>query len=141
MPAIPAPQVSNVNAVAANGIFTFTGKALPNQDVLVYIHSDQALIYRAKADASGIWKFDHSQAELELTPGQHTIYAVAVDPAAKVKSLPSPVSAFMVEKNFWVSLFDKLNLQTTIVTLFALLLSMVWLYQIKRREINGIYSR
>lgn len=131
---IPIPQVTNVNTISANDVFTFTGKALPNQEVLVYVHSDQALIYRTKADASGVWQVNHSQTELELAPGQHTIYAVAVDSSAKIKSKPSLVSTFTVEKSFWVSMFEKLNFQTTVITLVAVLLSMVWLYQIKKTE-------
>jgi len=70
-----------------------------------------------------------------LAPGEHTIFAVAVNPEAKIKSQPSPVSTFTVHKSFWVSLFESLNLRTTAVTLVFMLLLMFWLYRIKRREI------
>lgn len=132
---VPIPTVAGATATAANDVFTFTGTALPNQDVIVYVHSDQALIYRTKTDANGIWRINHSQAEVELAPGEHTIFAVAVDPNAKVKSQPSLVSTFTVSKSFWVSVFDRLNLQTTVITLVVVLLSMLWLYQIRKREV------
>lgn len=131
---VPIPTVANINTAAANDVFTFTGTALPNQYVIVYVHSDQALIYNTKANDKGVWKISHSQDLVELSPGEHTIFAVAVDPSAKVKSQPSPISTFTVSKNFWVSLFDRLNLQTTAISLTAILLTMFWLYRIKKRE-------
>jgi hypothetical protein len=138
----PVPEINSVNsAIETNtttntnaDLFTFSGKALPKQDVLVYIHSDQALIYRTKANDKGIWAMSHSQADVQLTPGQHSVYAVAIDPTAKVKSKPSAVSTFTVEKNFWASLFANLNLKTTVVSLAIILLAMFWLYRIKKAE-------
>jgi len=135
LPGVPVPEVTSVNVVTGNDVFTFSGKALPNQEVLVYVHSDQALIYRAKADVNGVWQVNHLQSEIELSPGEHSIYAVAVDPEAKIKSRPGTVNTFTVSKNFFVSMFERLNLQTTIVTLVAVLFSMIWLYQVKKQEI------
>jgi hypothetical protein len=137
LPGVPVPEIIAVNMVniaSVNDSFAFSGKALPNQDVVVYINSDQALVYRTRTDNEGIWKINHSQNLTELAPGQHTIFAVAVDPTAKVKSAPSSVSTFTVTKNFWVDMFNRLNLKTTIVTLAAVLLIMLWLYGIKRKE-------
>jgi len=135
LPGIPVPKVTNINTVVANDTFSFTGTALPNQDVIVYIHSDQALIYRTRTDNKGIWNVNHSQITTELTPGDHTIYAVAVDPAAKVKSRPSAVAMFTVERNFWVMMFNYLNLQTTIITLGILGFVILWLYRIRKKEL------
>lgn len=134
LPGMPVPIITSINTEATNNAFTFSGTALPNQEVLVYIHSDQALVYRARADKNGVWQINHSQDSLELAPGKHTIFAVAIDPEAKIKSKPSPVGVFTVSKSFWVSLFDLLNLQTTIITLIIILLAMFWLYQVKRKE-------
>jgi len=131
---IPVPTVGTANArpVVTGDIMSFSGTSIPNTDVVVYIHSDQALIYRARTDSNGLWTINHSQATTELTPGDHTIYAVAVDSQANVKSRPSAVSSFTVERNFWVMLFQTLNLQTTAVTLFVLLLTILWLYRIRK---------
>ena len=96
------------------------------------------MIYRSKADTSGTWQINHSQSIVELSPGQHTIYAVAVDPGANINSRPSAVSTFTVSKNFWVSVFYRLNLQTTVISFFAILLTMIWLYQIKKRKVVSI---
>ncbi|MFA6145960.1 MAG: hypothetical protein WC697_01335 [Patescibacteria group bacterium] len=135
---VPTPIVTNINTVVANDMFTFTGTALPNQDVIVYVHSDQALIYRTKADENGVWKVNHSQDLIELTPGEHTIFAVAIDPDAKIKSQPSPIVTFTVSRNFWVLLFNRLNLKTTVFSLIIILLTMIWLHQIRKRETMGI---
>jgi len=135
LPGVQVPQVTAVNTVVSNNNFSFSGTSLPNQDVIVYIHSDQALIYRTRTDNKGVWSINHSQLTTELTPGDHTIYAVAVDPVAKVKSRPSPVSMFTVKRNFWVSVFDYLNLQTTVVTLGFLSMAIFWLYRIRRQEL------
>ncbi|MBI5221566.1 MAG: hypothetical protein HY979_02060, partial [Candidatus Magasanikbacteria bacterium] len=138
LPGVPVPAVTKVNTVATNNTFTFSGTALPNQEVLIYLHSDQALIYRTKADSAGNWAVNHSQEVTELTPGEHTVYAVALEPGAKIKSKPSPVSTFTVSKNFWVSLFESLNLKTTIVTLSTLFICIFWLYWLKRKGMANV---
>lgn len=134
LPGVPVPTVTAASAQPAvsGDIMTFSGTSIPNMDVVVYIHSDQALIYRAHADSNGVWTINHSQAVTELTPGEHTIYAVAVDSEANVKSRPSAISSFTVKRNFWVMVFDTLNLQTTVVTLVVLLFTLIWLYRIKK---------
>lgn len=135
---IPTPKIDNASVSVAGGVFTFTGTALPSQEVLVYVNSEQALIYRAKADQKGAWMVNHDQNSIELAPGDHHVFAVAVDTGSKVRSKPSAASAFTVEKNFWVSAFESLNLRTTIITLVFLLFTTLWLYRIKKRETTGI---
>jgi hypothetical protein len=133
---IPVPQVmaSEAKPTVTGDILSFTGSSLPNFDVVVYIHSDQALVYRTRTDANGNWRVDHSQAVSELTPGQHTIYAVALDTNAKVKSRPSAVSSFTVERSFWVMVFNLLNWKTTAVTLIFLMLTIYWLYWVRNSK-------
>ncbi len=134
LPGVPVPRVTLVNAATTNDTFDFTGTALPNQDVVVYVHSDQALIYRTKTNDQGAWTVNHSQEVVELSPGEHTVYAVAVDPAAKVKSRPSPVAVFTVEKSFWVTMFQYLNLRTTLITFGVLAIVIFWLYRLQKKE-------
>lgn len=136
---IPVPKVENVNVpiggtVATNDLITFAGTSLPNQDVVVYVHSDQALIYRAHTDNQGKWAVNHSQSVVELSPGEHTVYAVAVDQENKVKSRPSAVSLFTVKRNFWALFFSYLNLRTTLVTTLVLSFAILWLYRIRKKE-------
>ena len=103
--------------------------------MIIYVHSDQQMVYRAKADKNGNWTVDHSQATLELAPGTHTIFAVAVDQANKVKSRPSAIKQFTVEKNFWVNLFSRLNLSTTLFTLIIAGAAAGWLYLRRRKAV------
>ena len=155
VPGLPVPQINSVvvppataitNAAAGlvsvlpanatvNDVISFTGTALPNQDVVVYIHSDQGLIYRAHTDSKGVWQINHLQSDVELAPGEHTIFAVALDPNAKVKSRPSPVTIFTVKRNFWVMIFQYLNLRTTIVSLVVLGIVGFWLYRLRKKEL------
>ncbi|OGL93119.1 hypothetical protein A3H11_03865 [Candidatus Uhrbacteria bacterium RIFCSPLOWO2_12_FULL_47_10] len=115
-------------------IFTFSGTALPKADVVIYIHSAQAVIYRTKASKDGIWTIRHSQDILALSPGVHTIFAVSLDPKAKVKSRPSPVAQFTVTKNKWVALFQYLNLPTTAATVIFLMFTVAWLYKVRSKR-------
>lgn len=128
---LPTPVVELAAAVHGRNL-EFSGQALPDSDVVVYIHSSQALIYQTKSDQNGDWNVVHSQDVTELSPGEHSIYAVAIDPEANVKSSRGQVSIFTVEKNIWVTLFGYLNLQTTLITLGVLLLSLVWLYRMRK---------
>lgn len=154
VPGLPVPMVSNVivppvSAVggvitvtpvvpagaAVNEVISFTGTALPNQDIVVYVHSDQGLIFRTRTNDEGIWQINHLQSDIELTPGDHTIFAVAIDPVSKVKSRPSAVTMFTVKRNLWVTIFKYLNIKTTSVSLGILLLTILWLYRINKKEL------
>jgi len=136
LPGIPVPQVmaTETGISAVGNILSFTGTSLPNFDVVVYIHSNQALIYRTRTDDYGNWRINHSQSVSELTPGEHTIYAVALDANAKVKSRPSDVSRFTVERNFWVMIFNYLSWQTTLLTLLGLVLVIIWLSRLRNKK-------
>ncbi|MEK7625229.1 MAG: hypothetical protein AAB467_02650, partial [Patescibacteria group bacterium] len=134
VPSLPIPEIVSGSPTISGDTFVFSGTALPNQEVLVYLHSTQALIYQTRADSQGVWKVEHSQETTELEVGDHTIFAVAVDPINKVKSRPSTVHTFEVTKNFWVNLFQLLNLPTTLFAIVALGFTMLWLYRIRTRE-------
>ena len=134
VPSLPIPEIVSGSPTISGDTFVFSGTALPNQEVLVYLHSTQALIYQTRADSQGVWKVEHSQETTELEVGDHTIFAVAVDPINKVKSRPSTVHTFEVTKNFWVNLFQLLNLPTTLFAIVALGFTMMWLYRIRTRE-------
>ncbi len=150
VPGLPVPKVSNViiptggvvtvtpiipAGAAINDVINFSGTALPNQDVVVYVHSEQGLIFRTRTNDKGVWQINHSQGDVELAPGDHTIFAVAIDPVSKVKSRPSAVTMFTIKRNLWVTIFKYLNIQTTLVSLGVLLITILWLYRINKKEI------
>lgn len=137
LPGVSVPTVSKTSVpVVDNNMIQFSGKSLPNKEVVVYIHSDQALIYQTRSDKDGNWTINHSQDVIELTPGQHSIYAVTVDPIAKVKSLPSEVQLFEIQTNFLAVLYNLLNIQTTAATLVMTLVAIFWLYRIRKRSLS-----
>ncbi len=98
-PFLRQPQVTLVAQHTFSDKIIFEGTALPYADVLVYIHSDQAVQYKVQADANGRWSVEHTQDNLELTPGEHTVYALAVDPASGLQTNPSIIKHFTIIPN------------------------------------------
>ncbi|MDD2758596.1 MAG: hypothetical protein PHD72_04525, partial [Patescibacteria group bacterium] len=131
---LPVPEITTVAAAAANDILSFSGTAQPNEEVVVYIHSNEALVYKTVADSQGIWRVNHSQDTVELAPGEHTIYAVGMNSAAKIKSPPSPIGSFTIEKNFWVSVYKSFSLASSMITAVILLLVLSWLYWVRSKQ-------
>jgi hypothetical protein len=139
LPGLATPIIRAASVANAEGNrFSFSGSTLPNARVAVYLHSSQALVYQTTANAEGVWNLDHSQQNVELTEGDHSIYAVAIDPTASVKSRPGEVRIFTVQKNIWAQLFGYLNLHTTLVTLGVLAISAVWLFALKKRGVTHV---
>ena len=131
---ITPPNISNINSVVINNNIVFSGTAAPNKDILVYIHSSQALIYRTRSDASGNWVVAHSQDEVELSAGKHTVYAVAVDAQEKLKSQPSLIAGFDVKKNVIAVALKTLDTKTTILALLVMGMVFYWLYLIRNKR-------
>jgi hypothetical protein len=132
---IPVPDVaSSAIEQTIPDVFTFSGTALPNQDVIIYVNSERTLVYRTQSDSIGRWSFNHSQEVIELEPGTHTIFAVSVDEKSKVKSAPSPIEQFQVKKNYFVVMFNYLNWKTTLATIMVLVISLVFLYTVRSRK-------
>ena len=135
---IVAPEVLEVDQslIGVEGKLKFKGIALPNQEVAVYIHSEQAVVYRTQADVNGVWTVEHSQKYVELAPGQHSIFSVAIDKTTKEKSFPSTVKVFLVEKNMWAVIFNFLNFYSTLATTLFICLVVGWLIYIKNKRLE-----
>ena len=138
LPALPPPAIERVQATLAGSVFAFRGTALPRSDVLVFVRSERALLYRATADAAGRWEIAHAQAAAELQPGDHTINAIAYDPVARVKTRSSVMHAFRVEKRFWVQAFQTLRLPTTAAAVAVIAAVMIWLAIQRRRSVPQV---
>ena len=146
LPGLAAPAITTAIATTATGVsapiggtlFRFSGTTTPNARVAVYLHSSQALIYQTTANEAGVWTAEHSQENTELAEGDHSIYAVMLDAKAGVKSPPSDIRFFSVQKNIWAQLFGYLNLYTTLVALGVLAISVIWLSFLKRRGVKQV---
>ncbi len=139
LPGLSVPMVAAATTTSQRGDrFTFRGTAFPNARVAVYLHSTQALLYQTTADQKGNWEFDHSQSAVELTEGTHSIYAVAVDPNASVKSRPSEFRLFTVKKNVFAQMFGYLNIYTTLIALLVLIVSVFWLSRLKKKGVEQV---
>ena len=131
---LPLPEITEVAPKVENNTFTFSGTALPNSTVLVYINSEKTLVYKTISDAKGLWKVNHSQDNVALKPGEHTIFAVSIDEKFKVKTPVSSIKRFVVEKSFWITLFNYLNWQTTLTTIIILIATMGYLYRLRLKR-------
>jgi hypothetical protein len=123
-----------VEPILEGNTFLFTGVAIPNQEVIVYINSEKTLVYRTLSDSMGMWNVNHSQDVVELKPGEHSIFAVSVDRKSKVKTPIGALRLFDVQKSIWVTMYNYLNLQTTIISIIFLLVAILFLYRIKQKE-------
>ncbi|MCX6715385.1 MAG: hypothetical protein NTX72_06275 [Candidatus Uhrbacteria bacterium] len=151
LPGLQAPEITNAVATTAVAVpaagvanavtgttFRFSGTTIPNARVAVYLHSTQALVYQTTSDVKGVWTLDHSQQRAELAEGDHSIYAVTIDPNANVKSHASPIRMFTVKKDWLADLFQYLNLHTTLITLGILMVSVLWLFRLKKKGVEQV---
>ncbi len=127
------PEVSAVKQSTISNNIQLNGKAIPGSQVAIFIHSDQVVVYSTKVKNDGTWSYLHSQDEVALTPGQHTVFAVTYDPGSRVKSKVSEIKTFVVTKNRLAEFRKYLDLPTTLLTLFVLLLGIVYLWTRKNK--------
>ncbi|MDP3696813.1 MAG: hypothetical protein Q8R55_02150 [Candidatus Taylorbacteria bacterium] len=130
------PQVALVKKSLTGQTINFTGTGIPKAKIALFIHSDQVVVYTTDADEKGRWSFSHDQSEIELAPGEHTVFAVTYDPGSKVKSKPSIVSTFEVKKNSAMIILAYTNLPTTILTLLVLLGGTLYIYSRRRKMVK-----
>ncbi|MEX0931429.1 MAG: Ig-like domain-containing protein [Candidatus Paceibacterota bacterium] len=67
-------------------MISFTGKALPNSFVTLYIFSTP-IIVTVKTDSDGVWRYTLDQ---ELEDGSHTMYVATVNNSGKIIAQSSP---------------------------------------------------
>lgn len=133
-PLLAKPQVTSTVSSKTGRTITLTGTAVPLAQVAVFIHSEQAVMYSTTADVTGHWELAHRQRDVELAPGEHTIYSIVFDPGSGVKSEPSELTTFSVNANLWTSVAQYLHWQTTLITVGIAVLAMLSLVLRRRGE-------
>lgn len=83
-----ATEVSDIPAFKEE--ITFTGRALPNSFVTIYIFSTPVVV-TVKADASGAWSYT---LDTELEDGDHELYVATVDAGGRILA-KSPAVPFI----------------------------------------------
>jgi hypothetical protein len=73
-----AAEVSDIPAFKEE--ITFTGRALPNSFVTLYVFSTPVVV-TVKADASGAWSYT---LDSELEDGNHELYVATVDAGGRI---------------------------------------------------------
>lgn len=66
----------------------FSGKALPNRFVTIYIYSNDPIIVTVKTNANGDWSYDLDK---ELEDGDHEVYVAVTDNTGKITAKSSPL--------------------------------------------------
>ena len=129
------PQVVQVANVSVGNSINFSGTGVPNSEVIVFIHSEQAVVYRTGVDMEGNWEFDHSQDDIELEEGDHEVYVMTLDANSKVKSRASVITKFRVEKNYLAVILSYFDLTTTLLTVLVTLVGIAVLLVSKNRQL------
>ncbi len=119
------PQIIEVKGTDTGNNIRVTGKGIPNSEVVVFIHSEQVLIYRVKVNENGDWALSHSQNFVELAEGDHEVYAITLDAKSQVKSSISEIKQFQVKVNRLAVILSYFDLPTTLLTIFVLLIGIV----------------
>lgn len=130
---LPAPEVSTVKQSPVSGWLRISGTAVPRATVAVFIHSEQAVMYTARADYEGAWFVDHHQNVLTLAPGAHTVYGIVYDEGSQVKSAPGALLEFDVTEHVLVRLTRFVNVPTMLTTFVAAVIAGFTVYYTHHR--------
>lgn len=139
-PLLQPPELESVVPDTINNELIFEGKTIPNGEIMIFVHSEQALIYRARADENGDWTFKHSQYEVELSPGTHMAYALTIDRGSNVKSAISDPKEFEVKQNWLAYILSFLNLPTTLLAVLVVTIGMS-IYIKKKKQFEKLFTR
>src|SRR6185312_548698 len=69
----------------------FSGKALPNQEVTIVVHSTDAISTTVTADANGTWSYRPSS---PLAPGAHTISITTKNTAGILQTIEQSFTVY-----------------------------------------------
>lgn len=78
-------KIERITRETGGGVIRFSGKALPNQLVTVYVFSDPIVVV-VKADKDGNWSYD---LEKDLDDGDHEAYVAVTDNVGKITAQSS----------------------------------------------------
>jgi len=131
-PLLALPEIHAVAQTTLGNTIHFEGKGIPHAHIALFIHSDQVAFYTTQVDADGHWSFEHSQADVTLSPGEHTVYAVTYDPGSRVKSKPTPLKTFLVTRDRFTMVLSYFDWPTTLLTLLTALAGLIFIYRRSR---------
>ncbi|NQU83616.1 MAG: hypothetical protein HQ536_02800, partial [Parcubacteria group bacterium] len=120
------PTISEVTPMATSNAIDFRGSGIPNSEIIIFIHSEQFLVYNVDVGEDGLWSFRHSQDNVVLAPGEHTVYAITLDRNSKTRSRPAQIRSFIVENSYLSIILSYFDLLTTILTIFVILTGLAY---------------
>lgn len=122
-PLLQPPEITRISQSSFENSIDFEGTGIPNSEILLFVHSEQALIFKVKVDENGIWSFTHAQSDVTLASGDHRAYAVTYDQGSALKSLPSTTKAFNIKINHLALILSYLNLPSTLLVILVAILT------------------
>ena len=138
-PILATPIIMNVSSVEIGNTISFTGTGIPNSDLVLFVHSEQAFVSQTHVAQDGTWKFIHDQDILTLAPGDHTIFALTLDEKSNIKSVASPITSFVVSVNYPALIISKLDIMTTLLTISIIIIG-IYIFILRRRQLQDILS-
>ena len=126
---LSSPEIDSIDkkTLLSNNDIKITGIGVPNSKVLVFINSSQAVIYEKRLDKFGKWEINHSQDVMPLEEGKHSIFAVTIDEASGIKSMPSRVQDFIIKEDLFSKIAKMINIPTTLMIVFVVLFAFAFL--------------
>jgi len=132
------PQIIEVKGTDKDNNIKIMGKGIPNSEIIIFINSEQVLVYRVNVNEDGDWALNHSQNFVALAEGEHEVYALTLDAKSQVKSSLSDIRKFHVSINRLAVILSYFDLPTTLLTIFVLLagIAVFYIWRLRHNEIK-----
>ncbi len=82
---LPKPELKEIRKVAG-GNFIFIGTGQPGIEAVLLLSEKNTVIYSAVVDKNGRWEIEHSQKDIKLSEGNHSVIVFNFDAKSGVRS-------------------------------------------------------
>ncbi len=124
--ALPRPELKEVKKIAG-GNFIFSGVGQPGMEAVLLLSEKNTVVYSAPIGKDGHWEIEHSQKEIKLGEGNHSVLVFNFDAKAGVRSSASEEKFFKITTTRADSLVKNIDTLTNwwvvIVILLGILLT------------------
>jgi hypothetical protein len=96
---IEVPTVDIVDRKNANN-YVLSGTGKVGETVVLFLVEDRTLMYSSVVDKDGRWSVEHSQKDIKLQDGIHSVFVFHYDKENQVRSISSNEQYFRVKEGF-----------------------------------------
>lgn len=97
---LPSPQLKEIRKVAG-GTYVFIGNSQPSMEVVLLLSEKNTIVYSGAADKNGRWEIKHSQKDIRLSEGNHSVLVYNFDAKSGVRSVAAGEKFFKIT-NTWI---------------------------------------